>query len=208
TRGLTGPRSAPSPVRSRAWSAAALTSGRTWLTRLSGTTHCAVPARRRSSSALGRWAPWASGRGRPPWRSGTACCRWYRLRPPCGSSPRSSPGHRPAYSRRHHEQTGQSADIMQPSDEFRRRAGSVPMRARPNQRSGEAIMFGNTKAFSGFAVDDIAAAREFYGQTLGLTVSEDHGMLTLHIAGGGNILVYPKPDHTPATYTILNFPVD
>ena|SRR6266480_2552613 len=69
-------------------------------------------------------------------------------------------------------------------------------------------MFGNTKAFSGFAVDDIAAAREFYGQTLGLTVSEDHGMLTLHIAGGGNILVYPKPDHTPATYTILNFPVD
>ncbi|MFJ8106654.1 VOC family protein [Streptomyces sp. NPDC096132] len=69
-------------------------------------------------------------------------------------------------------------------------------------------MFGNTKAFSGFAVDDIDAARKFYGETLGLRVSEENGMLTLHIAGDRNILVYPKPDHTPATYTILNFPVD
>ena len=69
-------------------------------------------------------------------------------------------------------------------------------------------MFENTKAFSGFAVDDIAAARTFYGQTLGLKTSEEHGLLTLHIAGGRDTLVYPKADHTPATYTILNFPVD
>ena len=69
-------------------------------------------------------------------------------------------------------------------------------------------MFGQTKAFSGFAVDDIGAAKKFYGETLELDVSEDNGMLTLHIAGGREVLVYPKPDHAPATYTILNFPVD
>jgi catechol 2,3-dioxygenase-like lactoylglutathione lyase family enzyme len=69
-------------------------------------------------------------------------------------------------------------------------------------------MFNNSRAFSGFAVDDIAAAKRFYGETLGLDVSEEHGMLALHIAGGREILVYPKPDHTPATFTILNFPVD
>jgi catechol 2,3-dioxygenase-like lactoylglutathione lyase family enzyme len=69
-------------------------------------------------------------------------------------------------------------------------------------------MFGTTKAFSGFSVNDIAAARKFYSETLGLNVSEEHGMLTLHIAGDRDVLVYPKADHTPATYTILNFPVD
>lgn len=69
-------------------------------------------------------------------------------------------------------------------------------------------MFGTTRAYSGFSVDDIEAARTFYGDTLGLRVSEDHGMLILHIAGDRDILVYPKQDHTPATYTILNFPVD
>jgi catechol 2,3-dioxygenase-like lactoylglutathione lyase family enzyme len=69
-------------------------------------------------------------------------------------------------------------------------------------------MLGNTKAFSGFAVDDIPAAHRFYAETLGLKVSEEHGMLTLHLAGGCDVLVYPKPQHTPATYTILNFPVD
>ncbi|MDQ2749814.1 MAG: VOC family protein [Pseudonocardiales bacterium] len=69
-------------------------------------------------------------------------------------------------------------------------------------------MFGNTKAFSGFSVDDIPAAKQFYGQTLGLRLTEDHGMLTLHIAGDRDTLVYPKDDHTPATFTILNFPVD
>ena len=69
-------------------------------------------------------------------------------------------------------------------------------------------MFANTKAFSGFAVDDLQKAREFYERTLGLTVSERNGLLTLHLAGGRDTLVYPKPDHTPASYTILNFPVD
>jgi catechol 2,3-dioxygenase-like lactoylglutathione lyase family enzyme len=69
-------------------------------------------------------------------------------------------------------------------------------------------MLANTKAFSGFAVDDIQKAREFYGETLGLRVSEEHGLLTLHLAGDRDTLIYPKPDHTPATYTILNFPVD
>jgi catechol 2,3-dioxygenase-like lactoylglutathione lyase family enzyme len=69
-------------------------------------------------------------------------------------------------------------------------------------------MFKDTKAFSGFSVDDVQKAQEFYGQTLGLEVSEAHGMLTLHIAGGTNILVYQKDNHTPATFTILNFPVD
>ena len=69
-------------------------------------------------------------------------------------------------------------------------------------------MFANTKAFSGFSVNDIEAAKRFYGDTLGIQVSEENGMLTLHIAGDRPILVYPKPDHTPAAYTILNFPVD
>ena len=69
-------------------------------------------------------------------------------------------------------------------------------------------MLANTPAFSGFAVPDIDAAREFYANTLGLKVSEEHGMLTLHLAGDRPTLVYPKPDHTPATYTILNFQVE
>jgi predicted enzyme related to lactoylglutathione lyase len=68
-------------------------------------------------------------------------------------------------------------------------------------------MFTETKAFSGFAVRDIAAAKAFYGDTLGIKVSEDHGLLTLHLAGDRPTLVYPKPDHVPASYTILNFPV-
>lgn len=69
-------------------------------------------------------------------------------------------------------------------------------------------MFENTKAFSGFAVGDIEQARRFYGETLGVRTSEANGLLTLHLAGGRDTLVYPKPDHTPAGYTILNFPVD
>jgi catechol 2,3-dioxygenase-like lactoylglutathione lyase family enzyme len=68
-------------------------------------------------------------------------------------------------------------------------------------------MFGNSQAFSGFSVNDLARAKQFYAGTLGLEVEESAGMLTLHIAGGTNVLVYPKPNHTPATYTILNFPV-
>jgi catechol 2,3-dioxygenase-like lactoylglutathione lyase family enzyme len=71
-------------------------------------------------------------------------------------------------------------------------------------------MFANSKAFSGFAVDDLQKARQFYGETLGLKTSEEHGMplLTLHLAGDRDTLIYEKPDFTPATYTILNFPVD
>jgi catechol 2,3-dioxygenase-like lactoylglutathione lyase family enzyme len=69
-------------------------------------------------------------------------------------------------------------------------------------------MFKDTKAFSGFSVDDIERARTFYGDTLGVEVSEENGMLTLHIAGDTHILIYPKPNHVPATFTILNFPVD
>ncbi len=69
-------------------------------------------------------------------------------------------------------------------------------------------MFTNTQAYSGFAVDDVSKAREFYGQTLGLRASESYGLLILHVAGDRDILVYPKVDHEPATYTILNFPVD
>jgi catechol 2,3-dioxygenase-like lactoylglutathione lyase family enzyme len=69
-------------------------------------------------------------------------------------------------------------------------------------------MFANTEAFSGFAVDDIEQAREFYGETLGLETSIEHGMITLHLAGARPTLVYPKPNHTPADYTILNFKVE
>jgi len=69
-------------------------------------------------------------------------------------------------------------------------------------------MFKDTKAFSGFSVDDLAAARSFYGDTLGLEVTEENGLLQLGIAGGNPVLVYPKEDHTPATFTILNFPVE
>ena len=71
-------------------------------------------------------------------------------------------------------------------------------------------MFENTNAFSGFAVDDLYAARRFYGDTLGVRVTqEEMGLLVLHLAGGSRpTLVYPKPDVVPANYTILNFEVD
>jgi catechol 2,3-dioxygenase-like lactoylglutathione lyase family enzyme len=72
-------------------------------------------------------------------------------------------------------------------------------------------MFANTKAYSGFAVDDLQKAREFYGETLGLELSvldEEHGLMSLHLAGDRDTLVYQKPGFTPADYTILNFEVD
>ncbi|MGB2571334.1 VOC family protein [Micromonospora citrea] len=72
-------------------------------------------------------------------------------------------------------------------------------------------MFRDTKAFSGFSVDDTDRAQQFYTETLGLRVSRDDamgGMLTLHLAGDRPVLVYPKADHAPATYTVLNFPVE
>ncbi|SAL40757.1 Glyoxalase-like domain protein [Caballeronia choica] len=64
-----------------------------------------------------------------------------------------------------------------------------------------------SRAFSGYSVNDVARAKSFYGDTLGLNVSESNGLLTLHLAGGNNVLIYPKPNHTPATFTVLNFPV-
>jgi catechol 2,3-dioxygenase-like lactoylglutathione lyase family enzyme len=70
-------------------------------------------------------------------------------------------------------------------------------------------MFKDTKAFSGFAVDDIDKAREFYGSVLGIELgAEEMGLLTLLLGGDRPTIVYPKPDFEPATYTILNFPVD
>jgi catechol 2,3-dioxygenase-like lactoylglutathione lyase family enzyme len=69
-------------------------------------------------------------------------------------------------------------------------------------------MLSASHAFSGFSVDDIAKARQFYEGTLGLSVTEEHGFLTLQLAGGAKVLVYPKRNHQPATYTALNFPVD
>ena len=70
-------------------------------------------------------------------------------------------------------------------------------------------MFKDTKAFSGFSVNDLQKAKKFYGETLGIEVKDiEMGLLELHIAGNNNIIVYPKPNHEPATFTILNFPVD
>jgi hypothetical protein len=71
----------------------------------------------------------------------------------------------------------------------------------------ERIMLRDSKAFSGFSAGDIPKVKEFYAGTLGLDVSESHGLLTLHLAGGKDVLIYPKPNHVPATFTVLNFPV-
>ena len=69
-------------------------------------------------------------------------------------------------------------------------------------------MLKESKAFSGFSVNDIQKAKDFYGRTLGLQVSESHGLLTLQLAGGNQVLIYPKVNHAPATFTVLNFPVE
>jgi catechol 2,3-dioxygenase-like lactoylglutathione lyase family enzyme len=68
-------------------------------------------------------------------------------------------------------------------------------------------MLRDSKAFSGFSAGDIQTAKKFYSETLGLDVAESHGLLTLRLAGGHNVLIYPKPNHVPATFTVLNFPV-
>lgn len=71
-------------------------------------------------------------------------------------------------------------------------------------------MFSDTKAFSGCSVDDIARAREFYGEVLGLPtdlISSEQGLMTAKLAGGGELFIYAKPDHEPAGYTVLNFQV-
>ena len=72
-------------------------------------------------------------------------------------------------------------------------------------------MFAETKAYSGFAVDDLDRARSFYAETLGLrttVMDEENGLLALHLAGDRDTLVYRKPDFVAATYTVLNFSVD
>jgi catechol 2,3-dioxygenase-like lactoylglutathione lyase family enzyme len=72
-------------------------------------------------------------------------------------------------------------------------------------------MLTDSKAFSGFSVDDPEKAKAFYRDTLGLRIEDiegSPGLMTLHLGGDRNVLVYPKPDHEPASFTILNFPVD
>jgi catechol 2,3-dioxygenase-like lactoylglutathione lyase family enzyme len=69
-------------------------------------------------------------------------------------------------------------------------------------------MFQPTTAFSGFSVNDLAEAKAFYTQTLGLHVNEEGGGLRLHLPGGGTAFAYPKDDHQPATFTLLDFVVD
>lgn len=69
-------------------------------------------------------------------------------------------------------------------------------------------MLKDSKAFSTFAVDDVGTAKQFYGETLGLDVGEEMDGLVLRLAGGNSVFVYPKPDYEPATFTVLNFPVD
>jgi catechol 2,3-dioxygenase-like lactoylglutathione lyase family enzyme len=69
-------------------------------------------------------------------------------------------------------------------------------------------VFKESHAFSGFSSNDIPACLDFYGRKLGLDVTQANGMLTLHLRDGGRVLIYPKPDHVPAPYTVLNFPVE
>jgi catechol 2,3-dioxygenase-like lactoylglutathione lyase family enzyme len=69
------------------------------------------------------------------------------------------------------------------------------------------MMFKDANAFSGFSVDDLDRAKQFYGETLGLNVSENPAGLELQLGGGATVFVYPKPNHEPATFTVLNFPV-
>ena len=68
-------------------------------------------------------------------------------------------------------------------------------------------MFKDAQAYSGFSVNDIEAAKRFYSDTLGLEVTEDNGMVGLKLGGGGTVLIYPKENHQPATFTVLNIPV-
>ncbi len=68
-------------------------------------------------------------------------------------------------------------------------------------------MLARSPAFSGLSSNDIPATRRFYAETLGLEVTEENGNLTLHLGSGVQVLIYPKDDHQPASYTCLNFPV-
>jgi predicted enzyme related to lactoylglutathione lyase len=93
------------------------------------------------------------------------------------------------------------------ADEFRRRAASLVRRSVRIAVTGGTRMLKDSHAFSGFSSNDIAAAKAFYADTLGLDVTEDNDLLTLRFAGGGQGIIYPKPNHEPATFTVLNFPV-
>ena len=68
-------------------------------------------------------------------------------------------------------------------------------------------MLRDSHGFSGFSTNDIPKAKAFYADTLGLQITEANGMLTLEFAGGGRVIIYPKPDHQAATFTVLNLPV-
>jgi predicted enzyme related to lactoylglutathione lyase len=81
-------------------------------------------------------------------------------------------------------------------------------RAEMARAAGGGVVAGPDAAFSGFAVDDLGAAQRFYSETLDLTVTDLDGLLDVELPGGTHVLVYPKPDHAPAPFTILNFPVD
>ncbi|MEJ3748508.1 VOC family protein [Actinomycetes bacterium KLBMP 9797] len=95
---------------------------------------------------------------------------------------------------------GNYVQIIQLSEEY------LASQKRASTQGG--LNLADARAFSGFSVNDTQAAKEFYGGTLGLAVDEEYGMLHLHLAGDREVLAYPKADHEPATYTILNFPVD
>ena len=69
-------------------------------------------------------------------------------------------------------------------------------------------IFSESQAFSTFSVNDLKKAKEFYGETLGLDVKETKEGLELHLEGGNTVFLYPKPNHTPASFTVLNFPVN
>jgi catechol 2,3-dioxygenase-like lactoylglutathione lyase family enzyme len=76
------------------------------------------------------------------------------------------------------------------------------------QRAGQTPLFKEAPAFSGFSANDLNAEKEFYGNTLGIDVDDQNGMLFLNFEGGNRVLIYPKENHTPASFTVLNFPVD
>ena len=68
-------------------------------------------------------------------------------------------------------------------------------------------MLRDSQAFTSFSIDDVAHAKQFYGEILGLTITEGDGMLRLKTTGGGEVMLYPKRDHRAASFTVLNFPV-
>jgi catechol 2,3-dioxygenase-like lactoylglutathione lyase family enzyme len=80
--------------------------------------------------------------------------------------------------------------------------------AQKTSRKKVSSMFKDSKSFSSFSVNDLKKAKEFYGGTLGLEVAETKEGLELHLAGGNTVFLYPKPNHTPASFTVLNFPVE